>query len=193
MIERITTEAPESNMGNMYNRFYINSDKWVMVRNGGVEPEYPNVSLCNYIRRLATAHNAEINVNGDDFDLCDELDDYLLDGPESIEGLIAEYNAAAIAAAALREKLKKYEDEEEAGRLLHLPYKFGETVYTFDFFGKVKKCKLYRVDYESGDQATFYFKDEQEVCYPIMEFDLKKRIFRTEEEAEHSPLKKARG
>lgn len=45
-----------------------------------------------------------------DEDLCDELFDILLDGTDTIEGIVATLNTAAWAFSALRERLKEYED-----------------------------------------------------------------------------------
>ena len=188
MFERMTTDTPESNMENLLNRFYINSDKWAMVRGGGEEPEFPNVSLTNYVKRIAACHNADVNLDGDAFDIAEEMTGNLFDGPETIEGLIADLYAAAVAAATLREKLKRYEDEEEAGRLLHLPYSFGDVVYTYDFFGKVRKGRLLRVEKRDirgkAAEIHYIFADDAGSIYPIVAHELSSRIFKTYEDAE---------
>lgn len=188
MFERMTTDTPESNMENVLNRFYMNSDRWVMVRGGGEDPKFPNVSLTNYVKRLAAHHNADINLNGDDFDISEEMTDTLYDGPDTIEGLIADLYAAAVAAATLREKLRRYENEEEAGRLLHLPYSFGEEVYTYDFFGIVEKGRLLRVEVRDGwekfSEVQYVFVGDSGSMYQIAASKLDSRIFKTYEDAE---------
>lgn len=57
-----------------------------------------------------TAHNADIDTEGtpEEFDMT--LYEHLFDGPETIEGLLAEHYTLSWALASLRDKLKHYED-----------------------------------------------------------------------------------
>lgn len=74
---------------------------------------------------------------------CDEdFDEFILDslqyGTDDILGLVAVFYQNLWTKADLRERLKKYEDLEEQGKLLKLPCALGDTVYA-TFGGKVSK------------------------------------------------------
>ena len=67
-----------------------------------------NHELC--MKQLIKAHNADIDTEGtpEEFDMT--LYEHLFDGPETIEGLLAEHYTLSWALASLRDKLKHYED-----------------------------------------------------------------------------------
>ena len=111
-MERLTTDHPQSNTENALNLFY-GKDGEVWVRGGGPAPEYPDVSLYEFIRKIILEHNADIETDLSNEDLADELYERLFDGPETIEGLIATLYTAAWAFAELRERLKRYEGSED--------------------------------------------------------------------------------
>lgn len=68
------------------------------------------ISLNDYMKQLIKAHNADIDTEGtpEEFDMT--LCEHLFDGPETIEGLLAEHYTLSWALASLRDKLKHYED-----------------------------------------------------------------------------------
>ena len=68
------------------------------------------ISLNDYMKQLIKAHNADIDTEGtpEVFDMT--LYEHLFDGPETIEGLLAEHYTLSWALASLRDKLKHYED-----------------------------------------------------------------------------------
>lgn len=108
-MNRFTTDKPNGNTENALNLFYTkDSDIWV--RGGGSAPEYHDVRLVEYVRDIARKHSLNISLDTGDEDLCDELFDILYDGTDTIEGIVATLNTAAWAFAALRERLKAYED-----------------------------------------------------------------------------------
>lgn len=73
---------------------------------------------------------AKCNDDLSDNDYFDEwISDFLSDGTDSIEGLIAVFYRNLWAMAELRERLKEYEDMEESGNLIKLPCAAGDTVY----------------------------------------------------------------
>lgn len=108
-MSRLTTDTPNGNTENALNLFYI-KDMETWVRGGGDAPNHPDVRLVEYIRDIARKHSLNISLDTSDEDLCDELFEILLDGTDTIEGIVATLNTAAWAFAELREKLKEYED-----------------------------------------------------------------------------------
>lgn len=66
------------------------------------------VSIRN--EQLIKAHDADIDTEGtpEEFDMT--LTEHLFDGPETIEGLLAEHYTLSWALASLRDRLKNYED-----------------------------------------------------------------------------------
>lgn len=119
-MKRLTTNTPKDNYEAALNLFYI-KDQWAWVRGGGPAPDYPDVSLCDYIRLIAKAHIPDAELPEDDQDLSYLMADMLLYEPETVEGLIATLYAAGWAYSELREKLMQYEDTglspEECKRL----------------------------------------------------------------------------
>ena len=107
---RLTMEAPQSNMGVALNYFYT-QDHQVWVRGGGPAPDYPDITLCDYIRYLVREHNLDIDL-GSDEQMGDVLLAYLMDGPETVDGLIALLYTVGWAFAELRDRLVAYEDAD---------------------------------------------------------------------------------
>lgn len=157
-MDRLTTDSPNGNTENSLNLFYI-KDMETWVRGGGPAPEYPDVRLVEYIRDIARKHGLTISLETADEDLVDELFDILLDGTDTIEGVVATLNTAAWAFAALRDRLKAYEDTgltperaddlskaDTDGHLLVLPCNAGDTVYII-VDGKIYTSEVYHITY----------------------------------------------
>lgn len=107
---RLTTDNPKGNYSTALNLFYIKG-KETWVRGGGPAPDYPDVSLYDYIRRAITRHHAggfDLDVSKEDLD--GALFEALFDGTDTKEGLIAALYEAAWAFSIIRHKLKAYED-----------------------------------------------------------------------------------
>ena len=102
-IPKLTTDNPQNNFEMALNFTDIGEDGWVWMRQ-------PERTLVEYMRTLVKAHGSDIDVNGDDYVVGEDLDDHLLDGPETIDGLLAEHYTILWAYATLREKLKWYEE-----------------------------------------------------------------------------------
>lgn len=102
-IPKLTTDNPQDNYQMALNFTDIGEDSWVRMRQ-------PERTLVEYMRTLIKAHGSDIDINGDDYAVGEDLDDHLLDGPETIDGLLAEHYTILWAYATLREKLKWYED-----------------------------------------------------------------------------------
>ena len=101
----------------------------------------------------------------------------------------------------LIEKLGKYEDLEEQGRLIKLPCKVGDTIYAVGVLGceTVEQYKVIKVDYHSNlatDRSEFYIvafstsNPKADIGFYDKEFG--KNVFLTKSEAE-AKLKELRG
>lgn len=125
-MERLTSNKPVSEMG-MYelalNSCYIKDGK-VRVR------DFENDSDARELTRKILediADDAFIDNTDETFD--GAIADYLQYGTSEPVGLIAVFYRNLCAMADLRERLKKYEDLEEQGKLLKLPCAVGDKVY----------------------------------------------------------------
>lgn len=100
---RLTTDTPESNYETALNLFVRGDDGWVQMPSR-------SISLNDYTKQLIKAHKADISTEGtpEEFDMT--MYETLFDGPDTIEGLLAEHYALSWALATVREKLKTYED-----------------------------------------------------------------------------------
>lgn len=108
-MKRLTTETPKDNLEAALNLFYI-KDHETWVRGGGPGPEYADVSLFNFIRDVAKTYIPDVELPEDDDDLSDMMPEWLMDGIDSAEGIVALLYTAAWAYAELRHKLMRYED-----------------------------------------------------------------------------------
>lgn len=111
-MKRLTTDEPKSNLEAMLNYAYAKDGKVYLSYADGEE----HVDLCEYIAKNACCE--EVDANAVMEGACMECD-----------CKTAILNVVAIQAAELRERLEYYEDLEEAGRLVVLPCKVGDTVY----------------------------------------------------------------
>lgn len=108
-MKHLVTDKPEDNIKTALNLFYI-KDGWTWVRGGGPGPKYEDVSLCDFVRGMIKAHIPDVELPCDDEDLSFAMAEWAMDGPESIEGLIATVHEVGWAFAELRHRLKLYED-----------------------------------------------------------------------------------
>lgn len=107
-MNRLTTDTPNNNLEAALNLFYVKESE-TLVRGGGPAPKYEDVTLLSFMRRLISAHRAEIEAD-DDESLCEVLSECLMDDPETIEGLLALFYTSAWAFSVLRDRLKVLED-----------------------------------------------------------------------------------
>lgn len=105
---RFTTDKPEGNLQNALNLFYI-QDHQAYVRGGGPEPDFKDVSLYDFIRRIIKTHDLDIPA-ADDEELSEAAYERLFDGTDTMEGVVALLYTAAWAFAEIRGKLASYED-----------------------------------------------------------------------------------
>ena len=81
---RMTTDTPDGNYSQALNLFVRGEDGWAQMPSR-------SISLNDYMKQLIKAHNADIDTEGtpEEFDMT--LYEHLFDGPETIEGLLAEH------------------------------------------------------------------------------------------------------
>ena len=81
---RMTTDTPDGNYSQALNLFVRDEGGWVQMPSR-------SISLNDYMKQLIKAHNADIDTEGtpEVFDMT--LYEHLFDGPETIEGLLAEH------------------------------------------------------------------------------------------------------
>ena len=124
---RLTLNNPVSEMG--MSELWMNNcfakDGWAMYRDFDGESD-----LLQFIKRVAEDMGVEIAIDYDNDYFCDMLFDWLEDGLDSKTGLLAFLYHMMVSKAELYEKLKRYEDAEEAGLLLKSPIPIGTEVYS---------------------------------------------------------------
>ena len=129
------------------------------------------ISLRNLIRRLCENFNIDIEKDDDLFD--DAMADWLgSEEPGSVESLLALLNFVFIGYDGLRARLKYYEDLAELGRLIELPCKVGDKVYSVHSAGL------------SHAVITEVYTDAFCLMLCVAEGRFGKTVFLTKEEAE---------
>lgn len=122
-MKRLTTDNPKDNVENALNLFYI-KDRETWVRGGGPWPEYADVSLFDFTRQTVKTHIPDADLPEDDDNLSMMMSEWLYDGTDTAEGLIALLYTAAWSYAELRHRLAEYEDTglepKEIKELIHI-------------------------------------------------------------------------
>ena len=108
-MKRLTTDTPKNNLQAALNLFYI-KDYETWVRGYGPAPEYADVCLFGLTRDIVKTHIQDVELPEDDDDLSNMMPEWLMDGIDSAEGIVALLYTAAWAYAELRHKLMRYED-----------------------------------------------------------------------------------
>lgn len=110
-MKRLTTDNPKNNLQTALNLFYA-KDGEAWVRGGGPEYEYQDVPLFTYIRSVIQhqALSQHLWEEMDNETLAEVLTEWLFDGHETKEGVIATLYTTAWAFAEIRERLKAYEE-----------------------------------------------------------------------------------
>lgn len=131
-MERLTTDNPQGNFEAMLNYVY-SKDGIAHIRNDGVND---NVPLHEWARRECIARGCD-EFPGETFEEIDEaICDCAFDHGECPIFLAYTF---ACQACHLRDRLKRYEDAEQEGRLVVLPCKVGDTVYAINH-GKIDEA-----------------------------------------------------
>lgn len=132
---------------------------------------------------MVTLTKDELPISDTEFDV-EILDDLAIDPFSDVRGLIALFYRNLWVMANLRETLKKYEDLEEQGLLLRLPYPLGtEYIYFVD----EKDMDVYELDAKKIEVSMMPIS--KKVLYTVDYFeilfeDFGKIVFLTRDEAE---------
>ena len=195
-MSRLTTNNPEDNLETALNFYYVkNHETWV--RGGGDAPDYPDVSLFDWIKKIINQFCPDSFDMRSNKNLSCDLADTLMEGTETMEGVIAHLYMSAWTHAELREKLMKYETAEEEGRLMMLPCKVGDYIWNNAFgmpcgykvtgfsFGKLND------EYDEDDEEmildevfVYYSNFNGSITGRFAASQIGKTVFLTEEEAE---------
>ena len=174
-MKRLTTDSPKTNFSAMMNFAYAkNGEAYLSYVDGERD-----VNLAEYIATLARKRGCSEITNTDVLDgACLECD-----------CPIAVLNVAAIQAAELRARLEQYEDAEAEGRLVVLPCKIKDSLYTTDNnyihewivlrFSVTDKIRIHTQhinDYDMWDCGYRTFNP----------YNIGKTVFLTKEEAEQA-------
>lgn len=108
-MKRLTTDTPKGNIEAALNLFYIEGQE-TMVRGGGPAPEYADISLYDYVRDILKVHIPDVDLSMDNDSLSMLMAEWLFDGPETAEGLVAVLYTAAWAFSEVRQRLATYEN-----------------------------------------------------------------------------------
>jgi hypothetical protein len=171
-MERLTTNKSTTEMNMLelaHNCCYVKD------RNARYRDFEMDMDARELTRQLLKDHTKDSDAFESDEEFDEWMIDYLQNGIDTTEGLIALFYRNLWAMAELREQLKSYEDAEEQGLLLRLPCPIGAKIYfvgcdfieecTFKDF-KILKSGVWAVDgYEIiglfGD-CVFPSKEEAE-------------------------------
>lgn len=106
---RLTTDTPKNNTQTALNLFYV-KDKETWVR--GYGENGADITLFDLIRKIVRRHTkyAAFPETMSDSDISFTMAEWLVDGTDSIEGVLALLYQAAWVCAELREHLKQFED-----------------------------------------------------------------------------------
>lgn len=142
------------------------------------------------INLMVTLTKDELPVDKTEFDE-EILNNLTIDPFSDVRGLIALFYRNLWAMADLREKLKYYEDADEQGLLLRLPFKVGDTLYRVNKGAKEPVIMMHVIQLYikqiHKDRTIMRIDvindaDMGESCY--LPCDIGERIFLTREEAE---------
>lgn len=117
---RLTTDTPDDNVMTALNLFYV-KDGETWVRGGGAAPDYPDITLFEFIRGVCGVLTPDLELPADNDNLSCLMADLLFDGSDEPTGIVALLYMAAWVCAELRGRLMPYEDtglEPDAVRAL---------------------------------------------------------------------------
>lgn len=185
-MERLTTNKDVSEMG-MYelahNSCYAKDGK-ARYRDYDLD-----IDARELTRKLLKDHADGDDSFTDDEDFDDWMMDYLQDGMDSIEGLIALFYRNLWAMADLRERLAKYEDLVEQNRLPKLPCAVGDEFYCIwrnKGQNPIQKMQVKKIEIHErkGIVIQMEFVGNRGCLFRFYEDDFGKTVFLTREEAE---------
>lgn len=207
-MKRLITDNPQDNFSTALNLYY-NKDRMTWVRGGGDAPDYPDVTLPDYMRQIIKKHDIDLGEPLSDEEMDELMTELLFDGTDTIEGILATLYTTAWAFSIIRDHLAEYESAEKNGRLARLPCKVGDVLYEVDApeYGVIV-CEVYRVTFAN---ARFANASDGEIvsgvtvavkvikghgtgsAYEFAAEDFGKIVFYSAEEAEAALTAKKRG
>lgn len=110
---RLTTDTPQGNLEQALNLFYAkDGETWVR----GYGENGTDIALLDLIRKIVRRHTkyAAFPETMSDSDISFTMAEWLVDGTDSIEGVLALLYQAAWVCAELRERLKRFENNGDA-------------------------------------------------------------------------------
>lgn len=110
---RLTTNTPQGNLEQALNLFYAkDGETWVR----GYGENGADISLTDLMRELMESYTEPVvpPKTMSDSDISFAMADWLFDGTDSIEGILALLYQTAWVCAELRDRLKRFEDKENA-------------------------------------------------------------------------------
>lgn len=117
----------------------------------------------------------------------DRLTEYTGHGYVAYDPIDTKYDFSEINLQKLIDKLAHYEDLEEAGRLVELPYKAGDTVWVIlSEQQKVEVWEVYRIIFAKEHDHIEFING---MCFTVWDKDwtfAKKFLFHTRKEAEEA-------
>lgn len=171
-MKRLTTDNPKDNVENALNLFYI-KDRETWVRGGGPGPEYPDVSLFDFTRQIVRDHIPDVDLPADDGNLAMMMPEWLCDGSDTAEGIIALLYTAAWSYAELRHRLMAYEDTGLAPEEVAKFAKYERA--TRSLIKDLNDLMAYRMAEQEGrllilplkvGQAVYFVLEDLPVFYP---------------------------
>ena len=185
-MKRLTSDTPSGNFETILN-FVYGKDGWAYIRHDG---EHENVLLTDWAKRQCLLRGCDEVMEETAEDVDQWLCDCMMDEPICP---IAMAYCFASQAVHLRSRLKMYEDAmpleraqelaqaEKNGRLVVLPCKTGDTLWSFYNYPKNGIYKIVVTAVSTLDGITVINTDN---CGVIPEKDIGKTVFLTREEAE---------
>lgn len=92
-------------------------------------------------------------------------------------------NSKFVGDRTVREKLFEYEQEESEGKLIHLPCRVGDTVYSIKNY-KINECGVTWIRIDTRTSITIRLMTKDYIFYDVSRKDFGKTVFLTREEAE---------
>ena len=190
-MKRLTTDKPVSEMEMLelaHNSCYVGEDGSARYRDFDTD-----IDARELARKLMVDFNIWIPdmiemTNDEEFDwvILEELSNADVSEKMFADGLIPLFYRNLWAMADLRERLKQYEDAEEQGLFLKLPFELGGTLYDIlEFVEKDKYPEMYAINASKVEIS----RDEEGILYCIDGFDYREKdfgttLFGSKEEAE---------
>lgn len=179
-MKRLTTDNPQGNFETMLNYVY-SKDGVAYIRSDGATDDVP---LHEWAKRECIARGCDKSMG----ETMEEIDEAIcgcaFDCPECPIFLAYTF---ACQACHLRDRLKRYEDAEEDGRLVALPCKIGDTLFDTTM-GNIRELTIKSIPimlFQNGSiYISFNVSNFRGAMLSIEMWQIGKTVFLTREEAE---------